>query len=116
MKYIVTTERTTDYPKPICLKKGMVVRLGEMSTENKWNNWIKCVNGDISGWVPLQIVNRIDEMHGTILEDYTANELTVKKGDIIISEKEMNGWIFGYNENEKDIMGWVPKENVNNSI
>jgi hypothetical protein len=112
MNFVVKTARTTDFPDPISLRKGDIVEIGERSNEEEWANWIMSKFKDKSGWVPEQIIKVINNKQGVIIEDYTANELTVSEGDIIVSNRELNGWIFGYNTRREREMGWVPKENV----
>jgi len=48
---------------------------------------------------------------GTVLEDYSAKELEVKKDEIVEGNKELNGWVWcsklsGMEE------GWLPKEKI----
>jgi len=62
--------------------------------------------------VPLQIIERLEGNRGIIKEDYTANELCVVRGEVIIGEKELNGWLFGYKQDNDHTEGWVPLENV----
>jgi predicted Rdx family selenoprotein len=112
MKYSIIKARTSDYPNPIILQKGMEVEVGKVSTIPKWANWIECIISGNKGWVPLQILKKIDERHSVVLEDYTANELEIKIDEIFVSEREMNGWFFGYKVNEPQNKGWVPIENV----
>ena len=47
MKYQVIEEHLTNYPDPIVLQKGEVVKVGERykGPEN-WNNWIYCYTLD----------------------------------------------------------------------
>ncbi|TCK92674.1 variant SH3 domain-containing protein [Natranaerovirga hydrolytica] len=112
-KYEVIQSRKSDYPKPIQLRKGDVVQVGRASSqEDGWENWIYCTNNDISGWVPKQILESNENETGLIIEDYTARELEITKGEIIVSEKEMNGWVWGFKENEEDNKGWIPLENI----
>lgn len=112
MKHIIIESRNTEFPNPILLKKGMVVELGDESKSENWKNWIWCITEDNKGWAPIQIIKRIDKSHGVVLEDYSALELNISKDDLFISDKEMNGWYFGYKINDPNIKGWVPKENV----
>jgi hypothetical protein len=112
-KYKVTQNRKSEYSKPLQLKKGDLVIIKKLSTkEDGWENWIYCTHNDISGWVPKQIVKFKDNEKGIINEDYSAFELDINIGDILISEKEMNGWIWCFKENEIKTKGWVPLENI----
>ncbi len=112
-KYVVIQNRKSDYPEPLQLKKGDVVHIGRaFSGKDGWENWIFCTKDGISGWVPQQIIENNKDMTGSIIEDYSARELEIFKGEIIVAEKEMNGWIWGFKENDKADKGWVPLENV----
>ncbi len=112
-KYEVVQGRTSDYPEPIQLRKGDIVQIGRASSEEDgWENWIYCTYNDISGWVPKQIIKNNDNDTGLIIEDYSACELDIILGDVIVSEKEMNGWVWGFKEKEEEKKGWVPLENI----
>ena len=112
MRYRVTEDRSSEFPDPIVLTQGESVELGERSQSQEWPNWIWCKAGSKAGWVPEQIVEVQTGGVGLVLDYYTAHELTINQGDIILSDKELNGWVFGYNEARPDELGWVPKENV----
>ena len=43
------------------------------------------------------------------MQDYSAKELTVATGEMIVYEKEFNGWVWGKNEATKEF-GWLPIE------
>ena len=112
MEYIVIKKHTSNYPNPLCVIKGEKVKVGRRYTGNKdWANWIYCVKLDKSqeGWVPEQII-AISEHLGTLLEDYTAKELTINKGEKVIGAQELNGWIWC--EGSSINSGWIPKSNL----
>jgi hypothetical protein len=102
MRYIILEDRISDYPNPIILKKNQKVRIGQVYQSDKWKNWIRCYSEDNEGWVPEQIVRRTNDEFGIIMEDYSANELSVKKNDSIHLIRRMNGWILGYNDNKSE--------------
>lgn len=112
MKFRVITARTTSYPNPVVVEAGERVILGERESAEKWPNWIRCRMADNEGWIPAQIIQIVNSTQGIITERYSANELTVNMGDIIVSERVLNGWIWGYNVQAPDVYGWVPLENV----
>ena len=111
MKYKAIKERKSDYPNPIEIKKNEIVSIGEEYTDNKnWTNWIKCTNKEnISGWVPKQIL-KIKNDSGTVLEDYSANELNIKVDEEVEVIKILNGW--AWSRNSKNELGWIPLENI----
>lgn len=110
MNYIALGQHVIENTDPIIFQKGTYLNIGEkyQGVEN-WNDWYFCqTNNHSGGWVPKQIIHRIDLNYGIALEDYNATELAVKYGDEVIAIKFLNGWvwcrrIFDYKE------GWVPE-------
>ena len=95
---------------PIELKIGDTVTLGERSEEDgQWANWIYCISNKTkkAGWEPTQILNMNGEI-GIAILDYTAQELTITTGEIIMGSEELNGWIGCWRESDGQT-GWVPK-------
>ncbi|MDR0332962.1 MAG: alpha/beta fold hydrolase [Dysgonamonadaceae bacterium] len=107
--YIVTENYVSEFPNPISLTAGEKATIGEESSE-QWLHWVYCTKNDNSnaGWVPKQIINYADE---TIIEDYSANEMTVKKGEVVVGLQELNGWLWARNAITGE-MGWIPLENL----
>lgn len=112
MRYRVTEGRVSEFPDPIALARGEIVELGERSQSQEWPNWVWCKAGAKAGWVPEQVIEARGGGTGLALEPYTAHELTIEEGDIIRADKELNGWVFGYNEARPGELGWVPKQNI----
>ena len=110
MEYKVKKEYQSHYKDPITLSIGDIVILGEEEKEEKWKGWIWAEHNSQSGWIPLQIVEVMPESKGKIKENYSAKELDVKKGEVVVSIKEMNGWLWVMNEKNEE--GWIPAENV----
>ncbi|MEH7052509.1 SH3 domain-containing protein [Bacillus pseudomycoides] len=114
MKYVVIQSHTSNYPEPISLEKGDQVRVGNIySGPENWNNWVYCraEHSGLVGWVPEQIITCENSDSGIVLETYTAKELNVEKGDILIGLKELNGWLW-CKKIECEEVGWIPKVNV----
>ena len=112
-EYIVTKDWENSNVDPIELVLGDCVEISKVSDDiSPWDNWIycTCVRTQKRGWVPVQIIEVTDGV-GTAKEVYTAKELTVKSGDVIIGERELNGWIWATLRLSEDC-GWVPKENI----
>ena len=113
MNYIVIKKYETEYPNPITLTIGEKIVIGEEheATESEnWENWVYCTKADNSnsGWVPKQIINYES---GLVLQDYSAKELTIEKGEIVEGIKELNGWLLSKNKSTNEI-GWIPMENL----
>jgi len=111
MKKLITIQKwKTNYPNLILLKQNDVVEIMEKQNNNpKWKNWIFCKKKDKLGWVPSQIINRIENQKGIVKENYSAKELNINKGEKVIKIKELNGWGWVIRElnNEE---GWLPME------
>jgi hypothetical protein len=109
-RYRVIQSRKTNYLVPIVLKKGETVTIGEEYKEKEtWKGWVWCETSEKKCWVPYQIIEKQDEIYGKLKEEYIATELNVEKDDSIEAEKELNGWVWGRNENKNE-NGWVPLE------
>lgn len=104
--YRVKKEYTRSSDNPIKLKKGdKVICTEESDSTGDWANWLYCKSKDNEGWVPKQIVN-LD--NNTIMEDYHAIEFNLFINDILISEKQMNGWIWGHKKADTKLCAWAP--------
>jgi len=109
-RYRVIQSRKTNYSVPIVLKNDETVTIGEEYKEKEtWKGWVWCETLEKKCWVPYQIIERQDEGHGKLKEEYIATELNVEKDDSIEAEKELNGWVWGRNVNKNEY-GWVPLE------
>ncbi len=108
MEYKIKKDYKSQYKDPITLSAGDIVTLGEEEKEEKWKGWIWAEHNSQTGWIPLQIVDIMPDLKGKIIENYSAKELDVNKGEIVVSIKEMNGWIWVMNEKNED--GWIPAE------
>lgn len=118
-KYIVLERWDESYENPIALKKSdrVTIDLSVKDSDLEWINWVWCIaeNG-MHGWVPTQILKIQDPLSdktqiATASEDYSAYELSVSEGDIVIGSKILNGWLWCRKENS-DKEGWVPLRNV----
>lgn len=105
--YRVIKPRKADSENPIILRKGEKVLCSQESEEGDWAGWVFCESDHGEGWVPMQIVNRVEDL-GTIIEDYNAREFDIEVDELINMEKELNGWIWGYKKDKPGISGWVP--------
>lgn len=97
MKYIVIKSHVSNYPDPIRLEEGDVVKMIESydGPEN-WENWMFCHEEkyDRKGWVPEQIIMKNITDVGIITKQYTAKELNVSIGERLIGLEELNGWVW----------------------
>lgn len=99
---------TSAYPDPICVNEGDELTVEERATE--WNGWLWCVDtSSREGWIPRVYV----EQRGGrwfALEDYVARELSVERGDVIVSHTTVAGW--EWCETQTGETGWLPSENL----
>ncbi|MCE8024527.1 hypothetical protein [Billgrantia aerodenitrificans] len=112
-KYLVVTPHVSEFPAPIIFKKGAFLTVGE-KYEGKadWENWFFCsAPGQEPGWVPGQIIEFLDGSTGRALDDYTARELNVEQGELLVGKRELNGWLWCEKADDTE-PGWVPLENL----
>lgn len=113
MNYIVTKPHRSKYPNPIRLNKGDPLVIGEKDQGPEgWDGWFFCTTpGQAGGWVPQQVIERLADGTGRALEDYTARELDVDIGDILIGTRILNGWVWCEHASREEA-GWVPLRNL----
>ncbi len=111
LKFIVIQQHQSEFPDPITFSKGALLNLGEVyKGEEGWKNWCFCTTqGQKGGWVPEQVFERIDDNIGCAIESYTARELDVDQGDVLLSLRELNGWVWCRKSTNGE-EGWVPAE------
>lgn len=108
MKYTVIKEYNDIPESPISIEKDEILEFVEESNPNgDWANWIYCRTDEKEGWVPKQIL-KLKNDKVVCLEDYIATEHILRVGEEIISERELNGWVWGYKSNDSTKYGWAP--------
>ncbi|MGN5651515.1 SH3 domain-containing protein [Bacillus sp. Brlt_9] len=115
MEYIVIKSHVSNYPDPIRLEEGDIVKMIESyAGPENWENWMFCHEEKYNrkGWVPEQIIMKNTTGVGIITKQYTAKELNVSIGERLIGLEELNGWVWCEKTGGED--GWVPKENLQN--
>lgn len=111
-KLIVTKQHLSEYPNPIHFDCGTLLEVGQSSENETWGGWFLCsIPGQKPGWVPEQIIKLINKKQGIAIEPYTAIELNVEPGEILLGAKELNGWIWCQRTTTSE-SGWVPIENT----
>ncbi len=85
-KYLVIQDHTSEYPEPITFTKGAPLAVGEKyEGPEGWDGWLFCdTSGQKGGWVPVQIIEVIDGKTARAREDYTARELNVREGAVLL--------------------------------
>ncbi|MFK8332824.1 SH3 domain-containing protein [Pseudomonas sp. BJa5] len=109
MKFVVVGQHRSEYPQPITFARGAELVIGERyDGEEGWDNWFFCTTpGQQGGWVPGQIIERLEGDRGRALEAYCARELDVESGDRLEGDRQLNGWVWCCNTNTAE-EGWVP--------
>ncbi|KAB3538565.1 GNAT family N-acetyltransferase [Alkaliphilus pronyensis] len=111
IKYRVVKNRRNEFTNPITVNKNQKVACIEESDDGDWGGWVLCKTEDNEGWIPHQIIKRQGEK-GSILEDYCAIEFNLEVGEVLVMEKELNGWIWCYKEGEPKIKAWAPLNHI----
>lgn len=112
-KYLVVSPHKSEFPRPITFKKGVPLVIGEEYEGSEgWDNWFFCSTpGQEPGWVPGQVIERVDGSDGRALDDYTARELDVQEGEVLTGTRTLNGWRW-CEKPGGSASGWVPLENL----
>lgn len=113
IKLVVTAAHRSEYPDPITFDKGAPLCIGEKYSGNEnWEEWYLCSTpGQKDGWMPGQVIEWIDNASGIAKEAYTAKELDVDPGEILLGSKELNEWIWCKRLSQTE-EGWVPLRNI----
>jgi len=108
-QYLVIQDHTSEYPEPITFEKGAHLTVGEKyEGPEDWKNWIFCESpGQKGGWVPAQIIEIVNDKAARAREAYTARELNVRQGDVLLGSKTLNGWVWCKRSGSAE-SGWVP--------
>jgi hypothetical protein len=112
-KYIVVLGHTSQYPEPLTLKKGTPLVVGKKHEGPEgWNDWFFCdTPGQKGGWVPARVIEIVDGNTAQARADYTARELNVREGDLLLGSRVLNGWLWCDNPGSSE-SGWVPLANL----
>lgn len=110
---IVTKAHRSEFPNPITFPQGAPLSVGERyQGDEGWENWFLCSTpGQESGWVPAQVIEKLDEHTGRAREDYSARELDVNAGERLLVSRDLNGWFWCTREDVGE-SGWVPQANL----
>lgn len=112
-KFCVIEDHYSEFPDPITFKKGAILSVGERyEGPEDWADWVFCtISGQSGGWVPLQLLDKTSDDSAVALEDYTARELNVRKNDMLLGDRILNGWIWCTTP-DQSCSGWVPQEKL----
>lgn len=108
-KYHVLRAHASEYPQLITFAKGALLSVGKRYEGHEdWNDWYFCdISGQQGGWVPSEIIDIDENRVARAREDYTARELKVDEGEVVIGSRALGGWIWCENPVNTQ-SGWVP--------
>jgi SH3-like domain-containing protein len=104
----VKLEYSPEYPDPIKVLAGQKVRVGREDEEYPGWKWCKGPDGR-EGWVPAELLSDA-KAEATVLEDYSAQELSVREGEEVEVEDARHGWLRVRNANGE--RGWIPASHI----
>jgi len=108
-QYLVVQDHKSAYPEPIEFEAGVPLTVGrKYEGPEGWDGWFFCETpGQKGGWVPAEIIEFEDGQAAYAREAYSARELNVAKGEILLVSKTLNGWAW-CERYDKPETGWVP--------
>jgi hypothetical protein len=108
---LVSRDHVASYTRDVLhAHVGTVLTLvREDPDENPGWTWCK-TEGHGKGWVHNSFIERRDETHGVLIEEYNAIELTVRVGDPVTVLDQRGGWSWVRTESGR--VGWVPDESL----
>ena len=96
------------YPDPLILKHSDSVTIKKEDPE--FEGWLWCTDeSGKCGWIPREWLT-INGDSATLVRDYSATELTVSEGEILIIVLEESGWVLC--EHPTAGMGWLPSKTI----
>lgn len=110
MRKSVIEDHSATYPDPIVVRAGDLIVLSGKSDVWDGHRWLWATGPDgKAGWVPDSFVM---SSQGTTraTRDYSAAELTCRKGAILTVSEETHGWAWCRSGSGQQ--GWVPLRNL----
>ncbi|EIA19137.1 SH3 domain-containing protein [Listeria fleischmannii] len=110
--YVVNEEHRATEKNPLFANKNEEVLVNHESKQ--FPNWYFCKvrSSGKEGYIPKKILSKTGNGDiATVLEDFSARELNVKKGDKVESNREIDG--FAWCVSEDGVAGWLPTEKLN---
>jgi len=105
-KVRITRHYTVQYSNPISVAAGERVKVGHEDQDFPGWMWCKAMDGRES-WVPIELLSKGNEGdEAMILQDYSARELDVERGEEVIVEDSRHDWLLV--RNARGECGWIP--------
>ena len=106
MKKSVIEDHEATYPDPIAVKAGDMISLSGKTDNWDGHKWLWAEGPDgKAGWVPDSLVRSSDGVTHAVRQ-YSAAELTCRKGEVLLVTEETHGWAWCQSDTHKQ--GWVP--------
>ena len=111
--FLVIKDHASEFPDPIRFERGALLVVGETyDGPEGWADWHFCETpGRNGGWVPAQVIEFQSDGTARAAEDYTARELDVKTGEVVVGSRVLNGWVWCERPASTE-SGWVPLDNL----
>jgi hypothetical protein len=108
---VVVHDYVAQYPHPIVASRGTAVLIERDDAEFPGWWWCRAPDGQ-AGWVPTELLDAPVAPGGysTLLDDYSAHELTVAAETLIDVMEERAGWVRACADSET--VGWLPLSHV----
>lgn len=106
----VKLDYSPEYPDPIKVLPGEKVRVGREDDEYPGWKWCHTADGR-AGWVPVELLLPMDEeAQATVLQPYSAQELSVRMGEEVEIEEARHQWLLV--RNTRGERGWIPASHI----
>ncbi len=108
-RFVAAADYEVSYPHPVEFSVGDRVRIGR--EDSTWPGWVWTRTGDGNeGWAPLPRLDPAGDGTAVAREAYTARELSMRRGDRLVSLRVHSGWLWCRNQHGEE--GWVPAFNL----
>jgi uncharacterized protein YgiM (DUF1202 family) len=104
----VHREYRVQYRTPVQVAAGEKVSVGRDDDEYPGWKWCKASNGR-EGWIPAELLSQ-EGGEAIVLQEYSAQELAVERGEEVEVEDERHGWLLV--RNTRGQLGWIPASHV----
>jgi uncharacterized protein YgiM (DUF1202 family) len=107
-KVRVKLEYQAEYANPIQVTDGEKVSVGHEDDEYPGWKWCRASDGR-EGWIPVELLSQ-EGGEAIVLDDYSAQELSVRVGEEVEVEETRHKWLRVRNSQGK--LGWIPASHV----
>ncbi len=91
---------------PLQLSPGDAVTTGP--DDPSWPGWVWVTSSDGRGsYVPQEILQRSPDTHATVIQPFSARDLSVVRGEAVTALREVRGWLWC--RNQQGTEGWLPE-------